>query len=341
MSSDNDSGPTLHPLPQMPTMSELMDAFDHIAGVQTIKTKGPDGKNKLVTSRLPRTKEETERFEKLGNTIKNAFLSMEQLIQYDPLKTVDYAPFLSIINKVNSERGADMAALSNLPDFNKYVNDFKEVGNTIIQDEFKKAENENKAYLANRGYADSSAAIAMRNSLVSEKAKALAQNDLSGNLYGQQLQAADQVNRSNEFGFREKGRIGQLQSAEAEHQLNLGQFNQLNAGRQTGLQNQSSMLGLADAVVDRDKRYAMTSQTANQANKIMNQENAQKLGWYNAEANNVNQANNLAIQQHNNRGPSFGQSLMQLGGMGIGAYFGGPMGGMFGGSVGSVAGDML
>ena len=132
-----------------------------------------------------------------------------------------------------------------------------------------------------------------------------------------------------------------MQSAEAEHQLNLGQFNQLNTGRQTGLQNQSSMLGLADAVVDRDKRYAMTSQTANQANQIMNQENAQKLGWYNAEANNVNQANNLAIQQHNNRGPSFGQSLMQLGGMGIGAYFGGPMGGMFGGSVGSVAGDML
>lgn len=328
MSSDDGDTPQMRPLPQMPTMAELMDVFDHITGVETIKVKGANGKEQLVTKRIQRSLEEQEKFTMLGKTIKRSFQALRKMSNYNPLAVVDYAPFLNVINTVNQNRKNDMEQLSNLSDFDSYVKKFKETGNTIIQNEFQKAENENNAYLADSGYSNSSAAIAMRNSLVSEKAKALAQNDLSGNLYGEQLKAADQTNRRNEFEFRELGRQGLLQSAEYEHQLKNQQFNQRNAERQQYLQNQTNLWGLADSVVDRDQRYAMASQLGALSNQITQQTNANKINAYSAEAGAINTANQIDQQAYVNRGPSFGEAVLGLGMTGLGAYGGSYLGAM-------------
>jgi hypothetical protein len=342
MSFGGDSSPPPAPYyPPVPPKEELLDVIDEVTGTQAITVVGADGKKKRVVSRLPRSEAEQKLYDEAGELMNKAIVEIKRLSDYDPAAVVDFAPFVDVMNSLNSERQADIAELSKLPDFNQYVQDFKAMGNTIIQDEFKKAENENKAYLANRGYADSSAAIGMRNSLVAEKAKALQQQDVSGNLYGEQLKAADLANRMNAYGFREQGRFGQLQSAEAEHKLKLDQYNQANTMRQQALQNQYGLFSTGAKLQGDDASKAMATRAPELANTIFQQSNMDSLNRHNAQVNQINSQYQNQLASYNSQRPSFGDTMLQLGGMGVGAYFGGPMGAMMGGQAGKTAGNFF
>ena len=337
----NDSPPSAPYYPPVPPKEELLDVIDEVTGTQAITVVGADGKKKRVVSRLPRSEAEQKLYDDAGELMNKAIVEIKKLSDHDPAAVVDFAPFVDVMNSLNAERQADIAELSKLPDFNQYVDDFKAMGNTIIQDEFKKAENENNAYLANRGYADSSAAIAMRNSLVSEKAKALQQQDVNGNLYGEQLKAADLANRMNTYGFREQGRMGQLQNAQAEHQLKLGQYDQSNAMRQQALQNQYGLFSTGAKIQGDDANKAMATRAPELANTIFQQSNMDSLNRHNAQIGQINSQYQNQLASYNSQRPSFGDTVLQLGGMGVGAYFGGPMGAMMGGQAGKTAGNLL
>jgi len=330
----NDSPPQAPNYPPVPPKEELMDVIDEVTGTQAITVVGADGKKKRVVSRLPRSPEEQKLYDDAGELMNKAIVEIKKLSDYDPAAVFDFAPFVDVMNNLNAERQADIAELSKLPDFNQYVQDFKTMGNTIIQDEFKKAENENKAYLANRGYADSSAAIGMRNSLVAEKAKALQQQDIGGNMYGEQLKAADLANRMNTYGFREQGRFGQLQSAEAEHKLKLDQYNQTNAMRQQALQNQYGLFSTGAKLQGDDASKAMATRAPELANTIFQQSNMDSLNRHNATVNQMNLQYQNQLASYQNQRPSFGDTILTLGGTALGAAaFGGPMGPMGGGAT--------
>ena len=47
------------------------------------------------------------------------------------------------------------------------------------------------------------------------------------------------------------------------------------------------------------------------------------------------------MEGYQNQRPSFGETLLTLGGMGAGAYLGGPMGAMMGGQAGSTVGKAV
>ena len=234
-----------------------------------------------------------------------------------------------------------MAELSRLPDFNQYVSDFKSMGNTILQEEFKKQENETYEYLSRRGYGDSTAAIEMRNALGYQKSKALEEHNVNATMYGEQLKAADLANRMNTYGFREQGRMGQLQNAQAEHNLKLGQYDQSNAMRQQALQNQSGLFNIGSSIRGEDANKAMATRAPELANTIFQQSNMDSLNRHNAQIGQINSQYQNQLASYNSQRPSFGDTMLQLGGMGVGAYFGGPMGAMMGGQAGKTAGNLL
>ena len=341
MSFGSKKPPAVPYYPPVPPKEEVLDVIDTITGTQSITVVGADGKKNRMVSRLPRSQVEQKLYDDAGELMDKAIVEIKRLSNYDPAAVVDFAPFVDVMNNLNTERQADIAQLSKLPDFNQYVDDFKAMGNTIIQDEFKKAENENNAYLANRGYADSSAAIGMRNSLVGEKAKALQQQDVNGNLYGEQLKSADLANRMNTYGFREQGRMGQLQTAQAEHQLKLGQYDQSNAMRQQALQNQYDLFSTGAKIRGDDASKAMATRAPDLANTIFQQSNMDSLNRHNAQISQINSQYQNQLARYNNQGPSFGDTMLQLGGMGAGAAFGGPMGAMMGAQAGKTAGNFF
>ena len=338
---DDSSPPPAPYYPPVPPKEELLDVIDHVTGTQAITVVGADGKKKRVVERLPRTPEEQKLYDEAGDLMNKAIVEIKKLSTYDPAAVVDFAPFVDVMNSLNSERQADIAELSKLPDFNQYVHDFKAMGNTILQEEFKKQENENREYLSRRGYGDSTAAIEMRNALGYHKAKALEEHNVNANLYGEQLKAADQANRRNEFGFREQGRIGQLQRAQMEHQLKLDQYNQSNTMRQQALQNQSGLFNMGSSIRGEDTSKAMATRAPELANTIFAQSNMDSLNRHQAQVAQINSQYQNQLASYNSQRPSFGDTMLQLGGMGVGAYFGGPMGAMMGGQAGRLGGQLI
>ncbi len=337
----DDSPPPAPYYPPMPPKEELLDVIDHVTGTQAITVVGADGKKKRVIERLPRTPEEQRLYEEAGDLMNKAIVEIKRLSDYDPASVVDFAPFVDVMNTLNAERQADMAELSRLPDFNQYVSDFKSMGNTILQEEFKKQENETYEYLSRRGYGDSTAAIEMRNALGYQKSKALEEHNVNATMYGEQLKAADLANRMNTYGFREQGRMGQLQNAQAEHNLKLGQYDQSNAMRQQALQNQSGLFNIGSSIRGEDANKAMATRAPELANTIFQQSNMDSLNRHNAQIGQINSQYQNQLASYNSQRPSFGDTMLQLGGMGVGAYFGGPMGAMMGGQAGKTAGNLL
>jgi hypothetical protein len=336
MSFGGDDTPSAPSYPPVPPKEELMDVIDYISGVQAITVIGPDGKKKRAIERLPFTPEQQRLHDEAGDLMDKAIVEMKKLNTYNPAEVVDFAPFINVMNSLNQESLNDIAELSKLPDFNQYVSDFKAMGNEIIQQEFKKAEAENMAYLANRGYADSSAEIAMRQGLATEKANALRQNDINSNVYGQQLKAMDQANRRNEFSFREEGRLGQLQRAQMEHQLKVDQFNQMNTQRQQALQNQYGLFSTGAKIRGDDISKAMATKAPELANTIFQQNSMDNLNRYNAEINRINGQYQNQLASYQNQRPSFGESLLNTGlTLGTASMFANP------GSVASKLGSRL
>ena len=333
------SPPTAPSYPPLPPKAEWMDFISQRTGVEAVKVTGPDGKDRIIDRRLPRSAEDQKFFDFGGDLMDKAMIEVKKLATYDPTAVVDFAPFINIMNDLNTERKADMAELSKLPDFNQYVEDYKKMGNQVLQDEFKKQENENEAYLADMGYSKSTAALGMKLAFDAQKSKILKEFDTEANFRGQQAKAADQALRQNEFGFRDQGRAGQLQKAQAEHQLKLNQADQIASQRQQALQNQYGLFKLGADIRGEDHARAAMGRAPELANQIFQQNSMDSLNRYNSQVNATNAQYQNQMASYQNQRPSFGETALQLGGMGVGAYFGGPWGAFVGGQAGKIGGQ--
>jgi hypothetical protein len=338
----NDSPPSPPSYPAVPPPEELMDVIDHVTGTQAVTVIGADGKKKRVIERLPRTPEEQQLYEQAGDLMNRAITEIQRLNAYDPGAVVDFAPFVQVMTDLNTQRQQDIQELTNLPDFNQTVQAFKAMNQRLLEEDFKRQENEGQEYLSRRGYGDSTAAIEMRNTLGKNRAEALEESRVRGDLYGQQLKAADLSNRQTAYDLREQGRMGQLQRAQMEHQLRLDQKNQRDQARQQALQNQNDLFRMGAGIRGEDVNRAMATRAPDLANTIFQQSNMDSLNRHNAQINQINAQyqNQMAHYQAQAAAPpSFGDTLLRLGGQAGMGYFTGGMSGL--GMAGGMAGTQL
>ncbi len=310
----NDSPPPPPSYPPMPPPEELMDVIDHITGTQAITVVGADGKKKRVIERLPRTPEEQQLYDQAGELMKRAIAEIQKLNDYDPGALVDFAPFVQAMTELNTERQQDMAELTNLPDFSQTVQAFKEMNQRLLEEEFRRQENENQEYLNRRGYGDSTAAIEMRNTLAKNRAQALEESRVKGDLYGEQLKAADLANRHSVYGLREQGRLARGQQAQLEHQLKLEQKLQKDQARQQALGNQMDLFRVGAGLRGEDTNRALATRAPDLANTIFQQNSADSLQRYQTQINQMNAHYQQQLAHHQTKPPSFGDTLLNLGG---------------------------
>ena len=313
-------------IPPPPPREEMPDIIDEIAGVKTITVKGADGRNNRVIRRIPRSPEAQKIYDEAGTLMDRTLEEIKKLSTYDPTAVVDFSGLINTLGDLDTQRKADIAELSKIPDFNKYVDELKANNNAILEKEFTRQENQSKSRLVAKGYGDSTAMEEMRAAIGKNRAEALVQSDLNANAQGQELMARDLGNRTAMYDFREKQRADQLRKADSEYQLALSQKDQLDNARQQMLQNQYGLFQTGAKIRGDDDAKAMASRAPELGNQIFQMNNADSLNRYQAgvgaqQANYQNQ-----LQAYNSRGASFGDSIMKLGMSGLGAFGGSYLG---------------
>ena len=157
-------------------------------------------------------------------------------------------------------------------------------------------------------------------------------------MYGEQLKGADLANRTHAFDLTEATRQARLSDASAQYQLEKDYAADLEAQRDKALAHQGNLYNIAAGIRSADNSKAMSSLAPHMALAEFSAVNNNALNYYNADVNRITQQYGMELGRHKSRPPSFGQNLLHLGGMGIGAYVGGPMGMMAGGMAGKAMG---
>jgi len=204
-------------LPKPPAEKPFIDFMDHIAGVKLVDATDPvTGKKMRVIQRLPRSKEDQQFYDLAGQLLGRAMQEMGNLYQNDPSQVVHFAPFIEAINVLNQERGEDIAKLTNLPDFTRYVDEFKDMQYTVLDDAYKRQENVQQEALNRSGYGHGSTASAeFKAALASERALAEQGVGLQAREFAEGLYDRDLSRRTEEYGLRENTRQNRLADLQA------------------------------------------------------------------------------------------------------------------------------
>ena len=140
LKSSSSSPPPAPFLPPPPPPQEIMDVIDEVSGSKTVTATDPvTGKKIRLIQALPRSPEEQALYEEAGRLMDTAISELKRLYDYDPRQLVDFKPFIDTINTLNQERSEDMQKLTQIPDFTSYVNDFKTMQRSILEQEIGRA----------------------------------------------------------------------------------------------------------------------------------------------------------------------------------------------------------
>jgi hypothetical protein len=310
----NDDPPPAPYIPPPPPPQEILDVIDEVTGTQTITVTGADGKKRRLIQKLPRTAEEEALYQEAGRLMERAIDEMKRLYAYDPQQLVHYAPFVETLNALNQERSEDMAELTRLPDFNGYVEEFKEMQKSIIDEEYRRVSNTLEEDLAHKGLADSTVAREERNLLTRNAVTARQKASAEAHMMGEQVKGADLANRSNAFNLRETARQGRLSAAATEYDLQRGYAAELEAQRDKALAHQSHLYNVASGIRGADTNKALSTMAPNMALAEFGATNNNALNYYNADVNRITRQYGMELDAHRSQGPGFGQNLLHLGG---------------------------
>lgn len=331
MSLFDDDPPPTPSLPPVPSPQEMMDVIDEVTGTQTITVLGSDGKKRRVIQKLPRTKEEENLYQEAGRLMEKAIGEMKKLYDYDPRQLVHYKPFVETLNVLNQERSKDMEELTKFPDFNGYVEEFKGMQKSIIDEGYRREQNILEETLAHRGLSDSTVGREERNLLTRNAITARQRAGVEAHLYGEQLKGFDLTNRSNAFNLREATRQGRLSAAATEYDLQKDYAQQLESQREKALAHQSHLYNVASGIRGADNAKAMSTMAPNMALAEFTASNNTALSYHNAESDRVTRQYGMELGAYKARPPSFGQNLLHLGGMAGMAMLGSPSSSVLGG----------
>lgn len=325
------------PAPQIappPPPKEIRDVIDNIARAKFVSTiDAATGKKILVKDELPRRHEDQRLYDASHVIINNAIGEFQRLYNYDPNSVVSYAPFVNTLNQINQERGDEMQRLMNIPDFTRYVDEFKTMQQTILDDEFTRSINEMEATLSHLGYSKSSTADKYRVLLASNRARAQQQLGVDALQYGQQLRGQYLGQAGQEYGLNEMPRAAREQAAGTGYQAQLQQQADLNQQQQQALNHQQIMLNTGAGILQNDQNVRMggADSAAGLALAEVGQANAAQYAHYNAGVNAQMAQHRMNMDQYNARPVGWGQRLgSAAGGLAMyaaGSYLGGPVGG--------------
>jgi hypothetical protein len=327
----NDDPPPAPYIPPPPPPQEILDVIDEVTGTQTITVVGADGKKRRMIQRLPRTPEEESLYQEAGRLMDKAIGEMKRLYDYDPSQLVHYAPFVETLNALNQERSEDMAALTKFPDFNGYVEEFKGMQKSIIDEEYRRESNRLEESLAHKGLSDSTTGREERNLLTRNSVLARQRAAAEAQMYGEQLKGADLANRANAFGLRETARQGRLSAAATEYDLQKDYAAQLGQQRNKALTHQARLYDVASGIRGADNSKAMATMAPNMALAEFGASNNNALNYYNADVGRITKQYGMELDAHKAQGPGFGQTLLHLGGMAGMAMLGAPSSSVLGG----------
>jgi|GEM_PF-2397956 len=335
-------------LAKPPAPQEMLDVMDELTGTKTVTATDPvTGKKVRLIQQLPRSKEEQALYDEAGVLMDKAIGEMKRLYDYDPSQIVNYAPFVNTLNALNQERTEDMAKLTQIPDFTRYVDEFKGMQKTILDEEFARRGNELQEGLNRKGYGNSTGSAEMKAALAKEQSMANQKSNVDALTYAQQLEAQDLARRTQEYGLREATREGRLASARAEYGLQKEYAQSLENQRDKALQHQANLFQTGANIRGADTNKKMSTMAPNLALAEFTAKNNNALNYYNADVNRIKSQYDMDLAEHNSQPPSFGQMALGLGTTLGSAYLmgGGGLGGFgssfFGGATGGAAANLL
>ena len=313
----NDSPPPQ--LPPPPPMEEMLDVLDEVNGVQSIVvTDAATGKKRRLIQKLPRSPEEQALYEEAGALMTRAIEEAKRLYDYDPSQLLDYAPFVTEINRLNSERQSDLAALTQIPDFAEEMKSFQAMQQTLLEEAYTRQQNSQQESLNRLGYGHgSTATVELKALLAAEKAKADQRLAVEAEQYGRELRRQDRAERGEVYHLRETGRQGQLAALQSVHALQKDQQKDQDTLRDRALGHNRELLNIGSAIRGADNAQKASSLAPQLQFADWQARNSMAMQRHQAETNRILGQYNLD-QQHNQ--PSFGDTLLNLGGQGAMFY---------------------
>lgn len=313
-------------LPAPPPVQDFITTIDELTGTKKVKSKDPiTGEMISLVTRLPLSPEMQRLQDSAQVIMDNAIGEMTRLARFDPQQIVPFAPFVGILNQLNDERKADMQRLTQIPDFTRYVDEFKGYQRDLINREFEYQGNTLQEGLNRRGYGNSTAAAEMKAALAKEYGLAQQQADFNAQQYSEQLYDRDLQRRRSEYEFNELGRQGQLASAQAEYGLRRDFAADLEERRRAALAEQERLYGVAAGIKGAQTEKELRSMAPNLALAEFGAANNANMSRYNADVSRLIGQGNLNAQREQNRRPGVGQQIAGLGAsIGSGMLFSSP-----------------
>lgn len=328
-----DDAPSAPVIPPPPPPQEMMDVIDEITGTQSVVNTLPNGSRVRKNQALPRSKEEEARYVQAGQIMDQAIGAMRQLYQTAPAKAVDHAPFVQVLNNLNDERVRDLQELSQIPDFSRYVDDFKAMQNTLMEESFSRESRMLEDKLAQTGHSASDVGRAERNALLTGQRKSTQEAGIRSIDFATQLRNQDLLQRGQEYNLREQGRQGQLSALAQDYAWQQQHAQDLNQIQDRASAGQQNLLNVGSQIQANDLNKRMASQAPQLALSEFQARNNNALNYYNAEANTIKSNYEMKLAEHQAQPPSFGDSLLSLGTSLGSAYLMGPAAGMSFGSM--------
>jgi hypothetical protein len=328
MCGGRDSPPSAPSLQSAPHIEDFRGFIDYIFGAEMKMEKDPvTGKQIPVVRRLKRTSERQMMFDNGVKLFKEGLKNIEFLNQHYPQALPNYLPVMNVIGDLNRERKADMAQIVGMPNFDEYVQNFTQMQERAIDEEYRvQADALHERY--NRlGYGDSTALNEALATLSAKKANAMVEMRGKSPAYAAGLQKAYLENTSGHMrlkeGMREgiSGAEGQLLGFEKEQITGERQLADANLARNEGMYNKAGQLIAYDDNLMKGNFAAEGAFKDKQFNNEFNlrrnaQENDRRMKQY-----------QMDMLEFQNQKPDTGDMLLQGGmnliGRGIGAGFGG------------------
>lgn len=319
------------PPPPPPPKEEIMDVFDRVRGVQAIVVTGPDGKKRREITQLPRTPEDEALYQRGMDLMSRAIRNIDELYQYRPESVVPIQSFIDSVANLNEEMQRDLNEIANFGDIQRYVNDYKVMNQNILDQYINRENRRTEENFAHRGISDSTSANEYRAAFSKEAALARLQNNVNADLYAQDLADRKFASNAAAFSLREQGRQNRLQEIQNTYNLQQQNVNDLENVRRRAIEDNYRMFGVGASLRGEDINKALASQAPEIQDRTFSMISGDNLNRYQAQVNAQNSAvqnqisaYNAQLAAYNSRPPSFGDRLLQLGGMAAGAMMGSP-----------------
>lgn len=324
------------PTPQIappPPPKEIRDFIDNVGRTKFVSTiDAATGKKVLVKDELPRRPEDQRLFDAAHTIVNNAIGEFQRLYNYDPNSVVSHAPFINTLNQINQERGDEMQRLMNIPDFTRYVDNFTQMGEDLLDREFSQSTRQLEADLGRLGYDRSTYGDELRADLVERRALAKAKlKGIEAPRYASELRREYLSQAGQEYGMNEMPRAARAETAALDYQGQLQRQSDLNQQQQQALAHQQALLGTGANILLNDQNVRM--QSADSAAQLalgeVAQANSAQYAHYNAGVNAQTQQYRMDMDRYNNRPVGWGQQLFNsalgaAGQFGSGMAFGQP-----------------